>query len=154
MINETELPPPTPDDEAFSPETLREVLLESQRRDRVSVRVGFCQEFKDDRAPEPLHLFARERRLFALQLYLLLLCVAQGDPWDARMSGTSWALALDRENAGAASTVSRNLAWLVEQKLVDTLTADLSPDRGVVEFTDGTLGRVGTVRLSVGDFVT
>ncbi len=120
MINETELPPPTPDDETYTPETLREVLLESQRRNRVSVRVGFCQEFKGDRAPGPLHLFVRERRLFALQLYLLLLCVAQADPWDARMSGTSWALALDRENAGAASTVSRNLTWLVKQKFVDT----------------------------------
>lgn len=120
MTNAIELPPPTPDEEAFTPETLRAALLESQTRDRVSMRPDFCQELGGDRAPGPLHHFVGERRLFALQLYLLLLCVASAKPWDKAMSATSWALALDRANAGAASTVSRNWAWLTEKKLIRT----------------------------------
>lgn len=120
MSNVHELPPPTPDDEAYTPALLREELLESQDRDRVSIRIDFCQEFGGDRAPGPLHRFVRERRPFALQLYLLLLCVASADPWDKAMSATSWALALDHVNAGAPGTVSRNLAWLREEQLIRT----------------------------------
>jgi len=120
MTNANELPLPKPDEEAFTPASLRDELLGSQIRTRASVRVDFCQEFRGDRDPGPLHLFVRERRHFALQLYLLLLCVAKGHPWDKAMSATSWAMTLDQVNAGAASTVSRNWAWMIEKKLVRT----------------------------------
>ncbi len=91
----------------LSPQSLQTELLGSQRRDRVSVRVDLCQEFGGERRPGPLHLFVNGRRLFALQLYLLLLCLAKGDPWDKEMSGTSWVLALDQQGHGAESKVSR-----------------------------------------------
>ena len=82
--------------------------------------MDLCQEFGGERRPGPLHLFVNGRRLFALQLYLLLLCLAKGDPWDKEMSGTSWALALDQQGPGAESKVSRNWSWLAGNNLVRT----------------------------------
>jgi hypothetical protein len=120
MVSEIELPPPTPDDEPFTPESLRELLLGSQQRDKASLRQDFCQEYGGERRPGPLRLFVGARRLFALQLYLLLVCVASGKPWDKAMSGSSWAMALDQVNAGAESKVSRNWAWMAENNLVRT----------------------------------
>jgi hypothetical protein len=120
MPTEIELPPLTPDEEPYTPQSLRTELLDSQRRDRVSVRVDLCQEFGGERRHGPLHLFVNGRRLFALQLYLLLLCLAKGDPWDKEISGTSWALALDQQGPGAESKVSRNWSWLAGNNLVRT----------------------------------
>lgn len=120
MPTEIELPPPTPDEEPYTPASLRAELLGSQRRERVSVRMDFCQEFGGERRPGPLHLFVNGRRLFALQLYLLLLCLAQGQPWDKELSGTSWALMLDQAGTGAESKVSRSWGWMAENHLVRT----------------------------------
>jgi hypothetical protein len=120
MSIEIELPPPSPDEDPYTPASLRAELLGSQRRDRVAVRMDFCQEFGGERRAGPLHLFVNGRRLFALQLYLLLLCMAQGDPWDKELSGTSWALMLDQAGAGAESKVSRSWGWLAENNLVRT----------------------------------
>jgi hypothetical protein len=117
---EKELPPPTPDEETFTPASLREELLGKQQRERASLRVDFCQEYGGNRAAGPLNLFVGGRRLFALQLYLLLVCLASAPPWDRMMSASSWALALDEQGRGAESKVSRNWAWMREGNLVAT----------------------------------
>jgi hypothetical protein len=62
----------------------------------------------------------RERRLFALQLYLLLHCLARSHPWDVALPASTWARALDKTNEGAEGTVSRSWTWLKEQQLVRT----------------------------------
>jgi hypothetical protein len=111
---------PPPDDDPATPESTREDLLGDQTRRGPAIRSAFLQERGGARAPGPLHRFVRERRLFALQLYLLLHCVARSHPWDAALPAGTWARALDRTNKGAEGTVSRSWAWLGEQGLVRT----------------------------------
>lgn len=72
------------------------------------------------RAPGPLRHFVHDRRLFALQLYLLLHCLARSKPWDASHPAATWARALDRTNPGAEGTVSRSWSWLEDRRLVRT----------------------------------
>ena len=112
--------PPQQDDEPATPASTRDDLLGSQTRRGPAIRSAFIQERGGDRAPGPLHLFVRERRLFALQLYLLLHCVARSDPWDSALPAGTWARALDKTNVGAEGNVSRAWAWLKDQKLVRT----------------------------------
>jgi hypothetical protein len=112
--------PPPQDDEPATPESTRADLLSDQVRRGPAIRSAFIQERGGARAPGPLHLFVRERRLFALQLYLLLHCIARGKPWDATLPASTWARALDKTNAGAEGTVSRSWAWLTENNLVRT----------------------------------
>ena len=64
--------------------------------------------------------FVQDRRLFALQLYLLLHCIARAEPWDACLPAGVWARALDRTGKGAEATVSRSWHWLREHGLVAT----------------------------------
>ncbi len=114
------LPPVIPDDPVFTPASMRAELLGQQTRVRVSIRSSFCQEIGGQLEPGPLHKFVFGRRLFALQLYLLLMCIARSKPWDKKMPATSWALTLDRSGPSAESTVSRNWKWLRENNLVET----------------------------------
>lgn len=111
---------PPADDPAPDPESIRNELLGSQTRRGPAIRSTFLQELGGQRAPGPLHHFVRERRLFALQLYLLLLCIARQAPWDATLSARTWALALDRSRKSADGTVSRSWAWLREKRLIET----------------------------------
>jgi hypothetical protein len=108
------LPPPPPDDDLYTPETLREELLGSQIRTKVSIRKAFCEL--------SLRHFVTARQLLPLQLYLLLAAVASGEPYNKTLSGHAWALALDRENPGAPSQVSKALSWLADDphKLITT----------------------------------
>jgi hypothetical protein len=99
---------------------VREDLLGSQDRRGPAIRSTFLQQFGGDRAPGPLHLFVRERRLFALQLYLLLSCVARQRPWSSTLPASTWALALDATNPSADARVSRAWRWLDEKRLVRT----------------------------------
>lgn len=120
MVDDYLLPHPPEDDEPATPAFTRDALLGSQHRGRTAIRSAFVQERGGERAPGPLHKFVRERRLFALQLYLLLHCVASGKPWDYAMPAASWARALDRTNASGEATVSRSWSWLKDQQLVRT----------------------------------
>jgi hypothetical protein len=106
--------------EVATPRMTREDLLGEQRRPGTPIRSSFLQEHGGERAPGPLHHFVRERRLLALQLYLLLHCIAQGEPWDAWLPAMAWARALDKTKPGAEATVSRNWAWLEDRQLVQS----------------------------------
>lgn len=112
--------PPRLDEEAATPEETRRDLLGGQTRHGAPIRSSFLQERGGKRAPGPLSLFVRERRLFALQLYLLLHCIARGDPWDAWLPAAVWARALDNTGKGAEGSVSRSWHWLREHRLVRT----------------------------------
>jgi DNA-binding transcriptional ArsR family regulator len=120
MTNVTVPFPPPQDEEPATPASTREDLLGGQTRRGPAIRSSFVQERGGARVPGPLHHFVRERRLFALQLYLLLSCLARSDPWDTALLAATWARALDKTNNGAESTVSRSWAWLEEQDLVRT----------------------------------
>lgn len=120
MNDDDLLPPPPEDEEPATPVSTRNALLGIQQRSRTAIRSAFVQERGGNRAPGPLHKFVRERRLLALQLYLLLHCVASGDPWDYAMPAAGWARALDKTNASAEATVSRSWSWLKAQRLVRT----------------------------------
>jgi len=108
--------PPPPDDEPATPESTRDFLLGDQIRPGPPIRSAFLQEYAGEQAPGPLHLFVRERRLFALQMYLLLHCIARKEPWDTALPATTWAGALDK--VGAEGSVSRSWAWLKDHDLV------------------------------------
>jgi hypothetical protein len=99
---------------------VRDLLLGDQTRRGPVFRSTFLQEHGGQRHPGPLSRFVAERRLFALQLYLLLCCIARAAPWEARLAAHTWALALDKTNPSADGTVSRNWGWLAKNKLVKT----------------------------------
>jgi DNA-binding transcriptional ArsR family regulator len=111
---------PALDEQAASAEETRLGLLAAQRRPGPAIRGSFIQERGGQRRPGPLALFVKERRLFALQLYLLLHCLALRDPWDVYLPAAVWARALDHTGPGAEGTVSRSWQWLRENKLVRT----------------------------------
>lgn len=111
---------PALDEEAATPEETRQELLGGQARRGAGIRSSFLQERGGARAPGPLHLFVQDRRLFALQLYLLLHCIARAEPWDASLPAGVWARALDKTGKGAEATVSRSWHWLREHNLVAT----------------------------------
>lgn len=138
-MSASDLPLAPPQDEP--PPTsgyVRDKLLGGQERRGPAIRSTFLQKYGGQREPGPLSAFVRDRRLFALQLYLLLICVARKSPWDANLSASSWALALDRTNRSAESTVSRNWSWLSEQNLVETtrLNRRLKVTRRLEDGTD------------------
>jgi DNA-binding transcriptional ArsR family regulator len=110
--------PPSPDEEPATPESTRQELLGTQTRYGPPIRSVFLQEHGGGRRPGPLHRFVHGRRLFALQLYLLLHCVARKKPWDATLPAATWSRALDKTNGGAEGTVSRSWAWLKDERLV------------------------------------
>ena len=99
---------------------VRAQLLGAQERRGPAIRSTFLEEYGNARAPGPLQDFVSERRLFALQLHPLLMCVARKAEWDATLSASTWAMALDRTNKSAEGTVSRNWAWLEDKRLVET----------------------------------
>lgn len=120
-MTNTDLPASPPqDEEPATPDSTREDLLGSQERRGPAIRSAFIQERGGARAPGPLHRFVRERQLFALQLYLMLHCVARKDPWDCALPASAWARALDKTNSGAEGAVSRAWAWLKDEQLVRT----------------------------------
>ena len=97
-----------------------EALIGPIRREYVPIRSAFLQEYAGERAPGPLHLFVRERQRLALQLYLLLRCLALGGDFDRRLPNGAWARALGLTSRNAEQSISRCWAWLREQKLVRT----------------------------------
>lgn len=120
MTTQDHLPSPPQDEAPATPASTREALFGEQQRRKTSIRSSLLQGPPGNRRPGRLRLFVRDRRLFALQLYLLLHCMARGDPWDYALPAASWARALDKVNPGAEATVSRSWAWLSDQGLVVT----------------------------------
>jgi hypothetical protein len=107
-----------PEVEVATSADTRADVLGSQTRDGAPIRSAFLQERGGDRAPGPLHRFVRERQYFALQLYLLLHCVARGDPWDAWLPAGAWARMLDKTSPTSAAGVSRAWRWLKREQLI------------------------------------
>jgi hypothetical protein len=101
-----------------TPEMTRAALLDGQTRLGPPIRAAFLQERGGQRAPGALHRFVNGRRLFGLQLYLLLHTVALADPWDGWLPAAVWGRALDHEGRGAEATVSRNWDWMEDLALV------------------------------------
>lgn len=106
--------------QAATAEETRADLFKNITRRGGAIRAGFVQERGGARAPGPLHFFVNERRLFALQLYLLLHCLALKDPWDKLLPAGAWARALGKDSLGSEATVSRNWKWLKDKGLVAT----------------------------------
>jgi hypothetical protein len=104
--------------QAATPEETRVDLFKNITRRGGAIRAGFVQERGGARAPGPLRLFVGERRLFALQLYLLLHCLALKDPWDKVLPAGAWGRALGKDSIGSEATVSRNWKWLKDKGLV------------------------------------
>lgn len=120
MTNDyTNFPPPSDEDDA-TPESTRMDLLGGQTRYGPPIRHTFLQEFGNERSPGPLHKFVEERRLFALQLLLLLHCLPLRAPWSTAHPAGVWARALGKTGPGGEGAVSRNWRWLAEQNLVCT----------------------------------
>jgi hypothetical protein len=116
----TSSPIVVPDSAIATPEETRADLLGRQERTTAPIRSAFIQKHGDDRAVGPLHLFVRERKDYALKLYLLLHCVAMGPPWDGTLPAGAWARMLDRTSETSATGISRQWRWLKERKLVRT----------------------------------
>lgn len=102
----------------ISPEDTRAALFATTARRGGPISNEFVQLRRGTRAPGPLHHFVRERRSFALNLYLLLHCVALGDPWDKALPAAVWARSLDNTTASGETAVSRAWRWLSDHQLV------------------------------------
>lgn len=113
-------PSPQNTREISTPEETLDALLGDHKRKGPPIDYGFLQQRGGDRAPGPLRLFVEERQLFALQLYLLLNCLALAPPWDSTRPAGLWARALGKTNAGGEAAVSRAWKWLELNKLVTT----------------------------------
>lgn len=115
---------PSPQESAAEPvattEQTLEALIDPIRRGYVPIRSAFLQEYAGERAPGPLHLFVRERQRLALQLYLLLRCLALGGDFDRRLPNGAWARALGLTSRNAEQSISRCWGWLRDHKLVRT----------------------------------
>lgn len=118
MTNAKLITPPA--DQIATPEETRAEILGTQTRPTTPIRSLFIQKHGDDRAVGPLHLFVRERKDYALKLYLLLHCVAMGPPWDGTLPAGVWARMLDRTGETSATGISRQWRWLKDKKLVGT----------------------------------
>jgi hypothetical protein len=105
---------------AATPEQTLEALIGPIRREYLPIRSAFLQEYAGERAPGPMHLFVGDRQRLALQLYLLLRCVALGGEFDRRLPNGAWARALGLTSRNAEQSISRCWAWLRKQKLVRT----------------------------------
>lgn len=110
---------PDPSQVATSQET-RIDLLGGQRRPGPPVRQAFLQEFGGGRQPGPMHRFVNDGRYLALQLYLLHHSLPLARPWDMYLPAAVIGRALDRTNRGAEATISRNLRYLRDLKLIRT----------------------------------
>jgi hypothetical protein len=104
--------------QAATPKETRADLFKNITRPGGAISAGFVQQRGGARAPGALSCFVVERRLFALQLYLLLHCLALGDPWDKVLPAGAWARALSKDSIGSEATVSRNWHWLKDRGLV------------------------------------
>ncbi|MDQ8045856.1 MAG: hypothetical protein REI11_14720 [Patulibacter sp.] len=102
-----------------TPAETRQALFSEIERPGAPIRWSFLQAWGGKRPPGPARHFVHERRLFALQLYLLVHLLALGKPWDApTMPNEAWGRALDKITAGAEATVSRSFGWLESKQLL------------------------------------
>jgi hypothetical protein len=109
-----------PDEPAATREQTLQAMIGGITRVGVPIRSAFLQKFGGDRAAGPLHLFVTQRQRLALQLYLLLRCVALGGEYDYRLANGSWARALGLSSKNGEQSISRAWTWLRQQEMVRT----------------------------------
>jgi hypothetical protein len=106
---------------ATSQQTI-EALLELSDRDAVPLERTFVQQRDEHRGavPGPLSAFVRYRRFATLQQYLLLHAIASGGAFDVARDSRIWARAMDMDprRPSARAAISKNWAWLEEQRLI------------------------------------
>lgn len=99
-------------------ETIQAMLERSGRTRGVPLRRAFVQQRQRGGGPGALAAFVTGRRTAALDLYLLVHALASRYPYDAALPAQVWARALGLHGKGAASGISKNWAWLEEQRLI------------------------------------
>jgi len=106
---------------ASQDETLRAILDESGRPDKVPLRDGFVQGGERGKPhPGPLAEIVSRGRSRALDQYLLAVAWASAAPWDVRKDSRIWARALGMSSeASGRSAVSRNWTFLANLKLIE-----------------------------------
>lgn len=109
-----------PEEPAATNEQTLQAMIGDITRQGVPIRSAFLQQFGGDRAAGPLHHFVTQRQRLALQLYLLLRCVALGGEYDYRLANGAWARALGLTSKNGEQSISRGWSWLRERKLVRT----------------------------------
>lgn len=105
---------------ASADETLTHLLnYERQGRSSTPLRRLFLQDTSGAGQPAPLPDFISARRGLALDLLLLLHCVAGGSPWDVGLPAGAWARALDMpQTVSSETTISKNWTWLETRQLI------------------------------------
>ena len=105
---------------ATSKDTLEWFLETSKRRGSVPVHKVFVQRgTRTEPRPGPLASFVSAGRERALDLYLLLLLRTAGPPHSIALPSGVWARALSVGSAASsANAISKQWAWLEEQKLI------------------------------------
>lgn len=96
-------------------------LLERSNRDAVPIRRTFVQQRRRGGGPGPLASFVSNRRVRALDLYLLAHAVASGSPYTVTFPAAVWVRALGLTSHTSSETlVSRTWSWLEAAKLIET----------------------------------
>src|SRR5437870_10394353 len=96
-------------------------LLERSGRDAVPIRRSFVQQRRQGGGPGPLAAFVSNRRVRALDLYLLARAVASGSPFTVTFPAAVWVRALGLAPHSSSETlVSRTWSWLEALKLIET----------------------------------
>ncbi len=95
-------------------------LLRRSGRDAVPIRRSFTQLRTRGGGEGPLAAFVRERRRRALDLYLLAHAICSAPPFDVTLESIVWGRLLGLEGSSVGPTISRQWAWLEEQRLVAT----------------------------------
>lgn len=95
-----------------------EAMLERSKRGFVPLRRVFVQERQRGGGASALAAFVTARRTLALDLYLLVHAIASSPPYDVALPAQVWARALGLHGKAAPSVVSKNWAWLEDQRLI------------------------------------
>jgi hypothetical protein len=98
-----------------------DALLERSNRTEVPIRRSFVQQRTRGGGPGPLAAFVTNRRVRALDLYLLAHAVASAPPYSVTFPAAVWVRALGLGAHSSSETlVSRTWTWLEAQRLIDT----------------------------------
>jgi hypothetical protein len=102
------------------PETVA-ALLERSSRNHVPIRRSFVQQRVRGGGAGPLAAFVHDRRVRALDLYLLGHAVASAPPFRVSFPAAVWARALGLTPHSSSETlVSRTWTWLEDQRLIES----------------------------------
>lgn len=96
-------------------------LLERSNRTDVPIRRSFVQLPVRGGGAGPLASFVHDRRVRALDLYLLVHAVASAPPFKASFPAAVWARALGLSPGSSSETlISRTWTWLDQRRLIES----------------------------------